>query len=223
MYCHNCGKEIPSDSRFCTFCGSVVGNSPIKVKTKATKRQIAARILIMLSIFICAFFVVQNIDVFLFSISWSAPITIASFLSVARNVMFVVLLLVFLFRKNEGYSTVIKALLFGSALLGIFENVWIIFFVSSYVYADESVTIKIVELLVGCLMRYDLWLFVGAVSKKSTEKVAATIFIIGLSIRGIVDYMIISSLYAVIESVIFAMPIIILLFVYPVLSKPVRN
>lgn len=32
MYCNACGKAISEDARFCTYCGTVVGNPPAPKK-----------------------------------------------------------------------------------------------------------------------------------------------------------------------------------------------
>jgi phage shock protein C len=43
MYCNACGKAISEDARFCTYCGTVVGNPPApkKLVRSRTDRKIA--------------------------------------------------------------------------------------------------------------------------------------------------------------------------------------
>ncbi|MBQ8766611.1 MAG: zinc ribbon domain-containing protein, partial [Clostridia bacterium] len=38
MYCKNCGKEIPDNSVYCTYCGTLVGESVIKGDVKPEEK-----------------------------------------------------------------------------------------------------------------------------------------------------------------------------------------
>lgn len=38
MYCKNCGKEIPDNSVYCTYCGTLVGESAIKGDVKPEEK-----------------------------------------------------------------------------------------------------------------------------------------------------------------------------------------
>jgi phage shock protein C len=38
MYCNSCGKAIPDDARFCSYCATVVGNHP-PVRKKLTRSR----------------------------------------------------------------------------------------------------------------------------------------------------------------------------------------
>jgi phage shock protein C len=37
MYCNACGKAISEDARFCTYCGTVVGNPPAPKKLRRSR------------------------------------------------------------------------------------------------------------------------------------------------------------------------------------------
>ena len=58
MYCPNCGKELPEDSRFCPFCGKETAPTPAKsaptvtLNTKALLIVAAAVIVVLLAVLI---------------------------------------------------------------------------------------------------------------------------------------------------------------------------
>lgn len=139
----------------------------------------------------------------------------------------VVLLLVFLIRKKEGYSGLIAAVAWVGILLSVFSDV-VLFELDTYIYANETLAVKISNLVLGFITMPVLWLFIGSVIKRPVEKMAAVLHLAGVVISYTMQFVIYYDMESAVLSglllnVACEIPLIILLFIYPVLSKPIRK
>lgn len=197
------------------------------VQPKADKKakRIAARVLAIVCILIRLLFIAENIVA---SIQTYDPDS--SMLCKIRCLAFaaeVVLLFAFLIRKKEGYSGLIAAVAWVGILFWAFV-ITVLFNLDTYTYANETLAVKIVDLALWFLTRPILWLFIGSLIKKPIEKIAAVLNLVGV----IIYYAMIYVIYYDMESAVLSglllnvaceIPLVILLFIYPVLSKPIRK
>ena len=112
MYCHGCGKEIETDSRFCTFCGAVLNvkaqqnfntdyitqQNNKRLATKENRCRKTAKFFIVLAIIVRIISLVSHLqNIFLVPLGESFP-----FASVGYVIGFfpnIVLFAYFLLRK----------------------------------------------------------------------------------------------------------------------------
>ncbi len=251
MFCYKCGKEITSDAKFCTYCGSQtlrqgtyiatvqqqnsywagVTMQPVvsQMKQKDAGKRRAAIVFAVLALLVFIFSFINTIqNAFFVPNRATFPIGLVSRLPViASNI---VLLLYMIFRKKEGYNKSLKIILSVSMILYVSSAFLQIFFEARYIYINSTIMVKALDFIVGVLLSSVLWLFLGCFLGRSWEKFAAIAGGISLIIsifENIVVYyggnVFVSTLLNLLLVTILELPYIILLFVYPVLSKSMRK
>lgn len=241
MYCHGCGKAIETDSRFCTFCGAVLNvkaqqnfntdyitqQNNKRLATKENRCRKTAKFFIVLAIIVRIISLVSHLqNIFLVPLRESFP-----FASVGYVIGFfpsIVLFAYFLLRKKCGYTKSLKIILGVNLVISDVASFLTVFFEPSYVFADSTTITKTIIFVAVIFLSNIFFLFMGSVLEKPWEKIAAVFGFVSCATELFVIFMVyynmkLNSLPALFLNFILGLPFLISLFIYPVLSKPLKK